>query len=51
VVGLGAATAVAAVVLGVGIFAITDPRSSPAYQEALARHLVASGAIMYGAFW
>jgi uncharacterized membrane protein len=51
VVGLGAAAAVATVVLGVAVFAITDPRAAPAYQEALARHLAASGAIMYGAFW
>jgi hypothetical protein len=51
VAGLGAATAVATVLLGVGVFAVTDPRGAPAYQEALARHLGASGAIMYGAFW
>ncbi|HSE95364.1 MAG TPA: vitamin K epoxide reductase family protein [Methylomirabilota bacterium] len=51
VVGLGATTAVATVLLGVGVFAVTDPRAAPVYQEALARHLDASGAIMYGAFW
>jgi uncharacterized membrane protein len=51
VVGLGAATAVATVVLGVGVFTISEPRAAPAYQQALARHLAASGAIMYGAFW
>jgi hypothetical protein len=51
VVGLGAATALATVGLGLGVFALTDPRAAPAYQEALARHLAASGATMYGAFW
>jgi hypothetical protein len=51
VIGFGAATAVATVVLGVAVFAITGPGAAPAYQEALARHLATSGAIMYGAFW
>lgn len=51
VLGLGAVTAVATIVLGVGVFALTEPRAAPSYQEALARHLAASGAVMYGAFW
>jgi uncharacterized membrane protein len=51
VVGLGVLTALVAVVFGLAIFAVTGPGGAPAYQEALARHLAQSGAIMYGAFW
>jgi len=51
VAGLGGAAALGAVVLGVVVFAITAPGGAPDYQEALARHLAQSGAVMYGAFW
>lgn len=47
----GGLTAVATVALGVGVFALATPRAAAAYQEALARHLAGSGAVMYGAFW
>jgi uncharacterized membrane protein len=47
---LGAAGAIGAVVLGAGIFAGNPESSDPAYREALARHLTASGMIMYGGF-
>jgi uncharacterized membrane protein len=51
VAALGALTAVATVVLGAGVFATLDPKEAAIYQEALARHLKASGAVMYGAYW
>ncbi len=51
VAALGSLTAIATVLLGIGVFAASAPRAAPGYQEALARHLAESGAIMYGAFW
>lgn len=51
VVGLGSLTAVATVILGAAVFAIESPRQAAGYQEALARHLAGSGAVMYGAYW
>ena len=51
VVALGSATAVATVVLGAAVFATLEPKEEAAYQESLARHLKASGAVMYGAYW
>lgn len=51
VVALGALTAVATVVFGAGVFAIPEPKEAATYQEALARHLKASAAVMYGAYW
>lgn len=49
-VTLGAAAALGAIVVGAGIFAANPESGDPAYQEALARHLTASGMVMYGAF-
>lgn len=51
VAALGSLTAVATLVIGTGLFAADSPRESPAYREALARHLAVSGAVMYGAYW
>ncbi len=51
VAALGALTAVATVVFGAGVFATLEPKEAATYQEALARHLKASGAVMYGAYW
>jgi uncharacterized membrane protein len=51
VTGLGGAAALGALALGVAVFAVTAPGGAPGYQEALARHLAQSGAVMYGAFW
>jgi len=34
-----------------GVFVADAPTAGSAYQEALARHLTASGAIFYGAYW
>ncbi len=51
VVALASATALATVILGAGVFATPEPKEAAAYQEALARHLKASGAVFYGAFW
>lgn len=51
VAALGAITAVATVVIGAGVWAAGSPRASAAYQEALARHLAATSAVMYGAYW
>lgn len=48
---LGAVTVLATVALGAAGFALGGARPTGAYQEALARHLVDSGAVMYGAFW
>lgn len=47
---LGGAAALAAIVAGAFIFAANPESRDPAYQEALARHLTDSGAVMYGAF-
>lgn len=49
-VTLGAAAALGAIVVGAGIFAANPESRDPTYQEALARHLTASGIVMYGAF-
>ncbi len=51
VVALAALTAVATVVFGAGVFATPEPKEAASYQEALARHLKASGAVFYGAYW
>jgi uncharacterized membrane protein len=48
---LGVAVAAVAVVVGISVHAITAPGGPYAYQQALARHLAQSGAVMYGAFW
>lgn len=48
---LGAVTALATVVLGAAGFVLGGPREAGRYQEALARHLAESGAVMYGAYW
>lgn len=50
VVAFGAITAVATVLIGAGYFAASSPATATA-QEALARHLADSGAMMYGAYW
>jgi uncharacterized membrane protein len=50
-VALGSLTAVATVVVGAGVFATDSAREGAAYQEALARHLARTGAVMYGAYW
>jgi len=47
----GVLTALVTVVFGAGVFSANPPSSAPGYQEALARHLTTSGAVMYGAFW
>jgi uncharacterized membrane protein len=47
---LGGGAALAAIVVGAGIFAANPESRDPAYQEALARHLSARGAVMYGGF-
>jgi uncharacterized membrane protein len=50
-VALGGAAALATIVVGAGIFAVSSESASAGYQEALARHLAATGAVMYGAYW
>lgn len=47
---LGTITAVATVLIGAGYYAAESP-SAATGQEALARHLADSGAVMYGAYW
>jgi uncharacterized membrane protein len=49
-IAIGGGAAIAAIVVGAGIFAASPESSDPAYREALARHLTASGVIMYGGF-
>lgn len=49
-VSLGAITAVVTVLIGAGYYAAESP-SAATGQEALARHLAESGAVMYGAYW
>lgn len=51
VIGIGVAAAVITVVFGMGVFVAGSPAGASAYQESLARHLTASGAIFYGAYW
>lgn len=51
VAGVGIAATVVTVVFGMGVFAAGSPTGPAAYQESLARHLTASGAIFYGAYW
>jgi hypothetical protein len=46
----GVLVAIATVVFGAGVYATPTTAAAP-YQEALARHLAASGAMMYGAYW
>jgi uncharacterized membrane protein len=48
---IGATLAVATVVFAAGVFVTDAPTAATARQEALARHLAASGAIFYGAYW
>lgn len=50
-VAIGGTVAVATVVFAAGVFVADAPTAGSARQEALARHLVASGAIFYGAHW
>jgi uncharacterized membrane protein len=50
-VALGATVAAIAVMAGVSVHAVTGPGGPHARQQALARHLAQSGAVMYGAFW
>jgi uncharacterized membrane protein len=49
-IAIGAASAIAAIVVGAGIYAANPESADPAYREALARHLTASGMTMYGSF-
>jgi uncharacterized membrane protein len=48
---IGGAAALGTIVLGAALFAAGRESGSASYQEALARHLAASGAVMYGAYW
>ena len=50
-IGLGAAAAIVSVVFAMGVFVADAPTAGSVYQDALARHLTASGAIFYGAYW
>jgi len=50
-VALATLTAAVTLLAAIGGFAASAPRAPVSYQEALARHLKASGAVMYGAFW
>jgi uncharacterized membrane protein len=51
VAAFGVLAAAATIGLSALIFAAAVPQATAAYQEALARHLAKSGAMMYGAFW
>ncbi len=46
----GVLVAIVTIVAGAGVYATPTSQSS-SYQEALARHLSATGAVMYGAYW
>jgi uncharacterized membrane protein len=50
-VAIGAALAALTVIFAAGVFVADTPTAASSYQEALARHLAASGAIFYGAYW
>jgi uncharacterized membrane protein len=47
----GALVAVATIVFAAGVFVTDRPTAASGYQEGLARHLAATGAIFYGAYW
>ncbi len=51
VLALGITTAAVTIIVGAGVFATGPPREASARADALARHLAASGAVMYGAYW
>ncbi len=48
---VGGLTAVVTIVGAAGVFVGAAARGDAAYREALARHLAATGAVMYGAYW
>ncbi len=48
---VGGGVAVATVVFAAGVYVADAPTERLAYREALARHLAASGAVFYGAYW
>lgn len=50
-VAIGVPVAVATIVFAAGVFVADTPTAASAQQEALARHLAASGAVFYGAYW
>lgn len=50
-IAIGAAMVVVTVVFSMGVFVAGSPTAGSAYPDALARHLKASGAIFYGAYW
>ena len=50
-IAVGLASALVTVVFGMGVFVAGAPSTGSTYQESLARHLAASGAIFYGAYW
>jgi uncharacterized membrane protein len=50
-VAVGAVAALVTVVVGAAAFRAETPREASSRQEALARHLKATGAIFYGAYW
>jgi uncharacterized membrane protein len=50
-IAMGGGVAVVTLFVAVGVFSANSATSSTGYQEALARHLKASGALFYGAFW
>lgn len=47
----GVLAAVVTIVFAAGVWVGSGPQTSGTYAEALARHLTASGAVFYGAFW
>lgn len=47
----GVLAAVVTIVFAAGAWVGSGPQTTSAYAEALARHLTASGAVFYGAFW
>jgi hypothetical protein len=51
VAAIGASAAVATLLVTGGIWAIDPGPASSSYAGALARHLSATGGVMYGAFW
>ncbi len=48
---IGGVVAVATVVFAAGVFVADAPTAASARQDGLARHLTASGATFYGAYW
>jgi uncharacterized membrane protein len=47
----GAAAAVVTLAVAIGVHVFEPPAAAPGFRDGLARHLAATGAVFYGAYW